>query len=153
MVYQSKGRICKCYTAKAPHLQPGLTRHRLDDKMEALQMGSEVRKRTEIVMVRVTVEEKAQLQAAARSAALTVPEYLRQLGARNEVKSKVDQRSLLNLLKVSADLGRLGGLLKLWLSESGQYPQRNKVSHIDIFDLLNKIAAGQNEVRELARRL
>lgn len=116
-------------------------------------MGSEKRKKTCMLMVRVTPEEKETLQQRAQDVALTVPEYLRQVGAGHEVKSKLDQRNLLELLKVSADLGRLGGLLKLWLSETGQFPEREKVSHIDILDLLNKIDSGQEEVRQAARRL
>lgn len=38
----------------------------------------------------------------------------------------MDYKAVLDLVKVNADLGRLGGLLKLWLSDDKRVAQFNK---------------------------
>ena len=62
------------------------------------------------VCVYCTEEEKKQIQG------LSVSEYLRQLGMMYRPSSVLDYEKVGELLKVSADMGRLGGLLKWWLS-------------------------------------
>ena len=42
--------------------------------------------------------------------------YLRALGLDMPVKSTLDQEAILELAKINGDLGRLGGLLKMWLT-------------------------------------
>lgn len=57
------------------------------------------------------------LKKMALSAKLSVSAYIKKLCLGYEVKSKEDKTAILELAKVSADLGRLGGLFKLALSE------------------------------------
>ncbi len=42
--------------------------------------------------------------------------YLRMLGLGYQPKSLVDNDRVIELAKINGDLGRLGGLLKLWLT-------------------------------------
>jgi hypothetical protein len=42
--------------------------------------------------------------------------YLRSLGLQYKPKGILDNIAVLELVKVNADLGRLGGLLKMWLT-------------------------------------
>ncbi|MCC8996228.1 MAG: conjugal transfer transcriptional regulator TraJ [Nitrosomonas sp.] len=60
--------------------------------------------------------EEAEIKNKATDAGMTVAEYLRNLGMGYQVPSIVDSRQVDSLLKINGDLGRLGGLLKLWLT-------------------------------------
>jgi len=60
--------------------------------------------------------EEAEIKSKATDAGLTVAEYLRNLGLGYQVLSIVDSRQVDSLLKINGDLGRLGGLIKLWLT-------------------------------------
>jgi len=86
---------------------------------------SNKRLRGEVVQVRVSDEELELISANAAGAKLTNAEFLRRLGQGHTPKSKVDLSLVRDLCAVAGDLGRLGGLLKLWLAEkrSGTLPQ------------------------------
>ena len=60
--------------------------------------------------------EEAEIKTKATDAGLPVAEYLRNLGLGYQVPSIVDSRQVDSLLKINGDLGRLGGLIKLWLT-------------------------------------
>lgn len=65
----------------------------------------------------VAAEERAEIQARARATGLPVSAYLRALGLGHEPRSVYDLTAVDTLAQVNGDLGRLGGLLKLWLGE------------------------------------
>lgn len=48
---------------------------------------------------------------------LSISEYLKKLGLGYEPTSIMDNQKVNELAKINGDLGRLGGLLKLWLSD------------------------------------
>ena len=97
-----------------------LTRHRLDGE----PMGSNTRRRAHQIKVRVSEEEKQQIEAKALAFGYTTSTaaLLRALALGVEPKSTLDQQAVLELLRVNADLGRLGGLLKHWLQAKGAKP-------------------------------
>lgn len=66
----------------------------------------------------LTPEEHQAVKAKAGQARLSVSAYTKAVCLGHELKSTVDQEAILALLKVKADLGRLGGLLKKGLSEN-----------------------------------
>jgi hypothetical protein len=67
----------------------------------------------------VSAEEYARVADLAGRAGLSLSSFVRQSCLAQEVRSLVDKEALLTLLKSKADLGRLGGLLKKHLSETG----------------------------------
>jgi hypothetical protein len=69
------------------------------------------------INVWVTAEERAEIEGLATAASLPVSVYLRTLGLGFEPRSTLDGKRVLELLKLGGDLGRLGGLLKLWLTD------------------------------------
>jgi translation elongation factor EF-G len=73
-------------------------------------------KRDKRLRIPVLPEEERVIKAKAYEAGLTVAEYLRNLGLGYSVPSIIDNRQVDVLLKINADLGRLGGLIKLWLT-------------------------------------
>lgn len=71
-------------------------------------------------------EERATIEENAKKAGISVARYLREVGTGYEVQGIMDYKAVLDLVKVNADLGRLGGLLKLWLSDDKRVAQFNK---------------------------
>jgi len=73
-------------------------------------------RRDKCLRVPVLPEEEMMIKAKASEAGLTIAEYLRNLGLGYTVPSVIDNQQVDALLKINADLGRLGGLIKLWLT-------------------------------------
>ena len=65
----------------------------------------------------LTPEEYKVIKDNADRARMSVSSYVKAVCLGHEVKSKEDTTVILELARVSADLGRLGGLFKLALSE------------------------------------
>src|SRR3954469_15191532 len=76
----------------------------------------EVRDRQRPLKVWVTTTERTEIEARAAGAGLSVSAYLRASGMNHPLRSVYDLAAIEELAKVGADLGRLGGLLKLWLA-------------------------------------
>lgn len=69
--------------------------------------------RTEVWL---TPDEKAEIANLAALHAMSVSGYLRACGLHQPIRSMVDAEAVDTLLKINGDLGRVAGLLKLWLS-------------------------------------
>jgi len=81
-----------------------------------LGMGSETRKRNKQVYIRLSEQEYALIAGHASDCSLSIPSFLRALGQGFSPSSTVDSQAITQLAKLHADLGRVGGLLKLWLT-------------------------------------
>ena len=80
---------------------------------------------------------------------MPVAVFLRRVGLGAAVPSILDHKAVLALLKVNADQGRLGGLLKLWLSGG----HIGATSAAEIRRLLYDIKSTQKTLRGLVDRL
>lgn len=80
-------------------------------------MGRGSGPRPKPLYVWVSAEERAEVERRAASTGLSVSAYLRSLGLGHEPRSVYDLEAVGALAAVNGDLGRLGGLLKLWLAE------------------------------------
>ncbi|EDB3234674.1 conjugal transfer protein TraJ [Salmonella enterica subsp. enterica serovar Virchow] len=69
------------------------------------------------IKVWLTPEEKAAIAQAAANAGLAESAYLRALGLNTPIRSVLDLDAVTDMVKVNGDLGRVAGLLKLWLAE------------------------------------
>ena len=78
------------------------------------------RVRKKDLRVPVFPEEEEAIAQNARQAGMSVATYLRSVGHGYPIKSVVDHEKVEDLLRVNADLGRLGGLLKLWLTDDSR---------------------------------
>jgi hypothetical protein len=65
-------------------------------------------------------EEKEQIRANAEAAGLPVSSFLLKVGQGYRVAGVVDHEQVRELARINGDLGRLGGLLKLWLTHAAQ---------------------------------
>lgn len=61
--------------------------------------------------------EKRQIETSASAAGLSLSNYLLNVGLGYQVTGIVDHERVQELLRINGDLGRLGGLLKLWLTD------------------------------------
>ena len=108
------------------------------------------RRNSRHLRVPVLPNEEIQIKSNAASARLSIAEYLRRVGLGFQIQSTIDQDSILQLSKINADLGRLGGLLKLWLT------QDKRVANFDlktIMTLLSKIKTTQDAMLDVVKRL
>ncbi len=71
--------------------------------------------KTKNIAVWVTEKEYQGIKNKAHYSALSTSSYLRTLGMNYRLKSKIDAIAVEELVKAKADLGRIGGLFKLWL--------------------------------------
>lgn len=86
-------------------------------------------KRTCILKSYVTAEEFALIMEFSNRAGLTLSEFTRRVCLGCRVESREDQQARRELLKVNADLGRLGGLLKQSLAAGGSREQIHSLLH------------------------
>lgn len=91
------------------------------------------RKNSPPIKVYCLPEERAEIEANARRAGVSVAHYLREVGQGYQV---------------NGDLGRLGGLLKLWLTDD---PRTSRFGEATILALLGRIEATQDEMSRLMK--
>ncbi|WP_250435436.1 MULTISPECIES: conjugal transfer transcriptional regulator TraJ [unclassified Caballeronia] len=84
----------------------------MDNEVKATRKGSTP------IKVWCLPEEKASIEENARKAGMSVSMYLRNVGMGYRIKGVIDAELVLKLAKINGDQGRLGGLLKLWLTNS-----------------------------------
>jgi hypothetical protein len=111
---------------------------------------NQTRKNSASIKVYCLPEEKMQIEANAAAAGLSVAAYLRKVGMGYDVESMVDIEQVNELSRVNADLGRLGGLLKLWLAND---PRTVDFSPTLIRTLLAKIESTRQELRNIMDKI
>ena len=105
------------------------------------------------VQFRASVAEAEAIAAQARGVGMTVGAYLRAVGAGYQPRAVVDRDHVHDMLRINGDLGRLGGLLKLFLTDD---PKLNRFDrgqvHQAILAALRRIEENQVELRTVIRR-
>jgi hypothetical protein len=83
---------------------------------------------------------------------MSVAAYLRAVGTGYQPRAVVDREQIHEMLRINGDLGRLGGLLKLWLSDDrklrGFDPGQVRQA---ILSALRRIEANQSELQAVVR--
>jgi hypothetical protein len=110
---------------------------------------NEPERRARTLRVVVSGAEASRIAAQAKRAGLSVSHYLRNLGLGHQPKSRLDRELVLELIKINADQGRLGGLLKWWLSAR---PGEGAPA-FDVRKLLREIEAAQAQLKQTVERL
>ena len=95
-----------------------------------------------------TDEEMQQITENAKVLRLSRSEYLRNLGLGYQPKTQFDQDAIRDLVKLHADQCRLGGLLKLWLSEK----KGEGASVQDVRSILQQIESLQMQMARLVMK-
>lgn len=118
-----------------------------------MSVRSESRQKTVTIGVRATPIEKEKLKSRAEAFDVSVGELCRQAIFGSIPKSKTDQDARRELAATRADLGRLGGLLKGWLSGSFEKGAPLLQTHSDVVKLLRDIEATQQRVVAAVKKL
>jgi len=95
-------------------------------------------------------EERETIEQQARSTGLSKSSYLLRVGMGYPIRSIVDHHHVEELVKINGDLGRLGGLLKLWLSKE------TSVAGIEartVRETLQKIEVAQEQMLGLMQKV
>jgi hypothetical protein len=100
--------------------------------------------------VPVLPEEEELIVRNAKAAQLPVAVFLRRIGQGYEARSILDNRRVEELARINGDLGRLGGLLKLWLTND---ERTEAFGEATIRALLSKIEDTQNTMHEAIRQV
>jgi len=94
-------------------------------------------------------DERGEIQARAARLNMSVSEYLRTLGLNYPIKTTADAAAIDRLLQINADMGRLGGLLKMWLSSR----RGEGATSAQVQQMLRDLQATQQEMREAISEL
>lgn len=113
------------------------------------QQKTTARRRGKPIEVWVNDEEKAQINARAEQSGLSRSGYLRAVGLNYPIRSVLDLAAVADLAKVNGDLGRIAGLLKLWLTEKRGQGARA----VDVDSMMVEFRELQGEVRSIMSKV
>ena len=105
------------------------------------------RRESSPIKVWVTPEEKSAIRAKAGAHSLSASSYLRRLGLAMPLQSTIDQQAILDLVKINADLGRFGGLIKMWLTTNADFES------VSAQGLQRKLESTLSDVRLLQKKM
>lgn len=106
------------------------------------------RPRGHYIKVFVTSEELAEIQEKSTKSGLSMSAFLRAVALNQKVRSVLDLDAVVDMVKVNGDLGRVAGLLKLWLAEKcGQ-----GASPIAVESLMNDFRMLQKKMADLMHK-
>lgn len=86
----------------------------------------------------------------AAQAGMTPSRFLREIGQGYRVTGIVDYVQVRELARINGDLGRLGGLLKLWLTDDAKVAQLDEDT---IRALLHRIDGTQDEMTRVMTKI
>lgn len=103
------------------------------------------RKSSPAIKVYCLPEEREIIEENAKRAGISVARYLRDIGQGYQVKGVMDYHYVRELIRINGDLGRLGGLLKLWLTDD---VRTLHFGNDTILALLDRIKKTQDEMSQ-----
>jgi hypothetical protein len=94
--------------------------------------------------------ERAEIEANAAQAGMSMASYLREVGRGYLIRGVMDYDKVRELAAINGDLGRLGGLLKLWLTND---PKTVHFGESTIRALLARIEKTQDDMTAVMRQV
>lgn len=107
-------------------------------------------RRVHHLRVPVLPDEKALIEAQAQRAGMSVARFLREVGQGYRIGGVVDYEQVRELARINGDLGRLGGLLKLWLTNDERTAQFGEAT---LRAVLARIEATQDEMGQVMMKV
>ena len=122
-----------------------------DDKYR----DAETLKTAKRLRVPVLREDEDLIKAKAKALGLSTADYLRKLGLGFEPTSTLDFQAVAALAKVNGDQGRLGGLLKLWLTDDAKFRELTNPQDVrsSVLTLLQQLGDTQKQLQGLMKRI
>ncbi len=100
----------------------------------------------QVIKTYVSDEEYKQISETAQQCSLSLSAFVKAVCLGHEIKSRTDQQARRELLKLNADQGRLGGLLKMWILDDDQH-------RTDVEALLEDLRRLQKEIVQKVRTI
>ncbi|WP_427183401.1 plasmid mobilization protein [Bordetella bronchialis] len=107
--------------------------------------GRGTRPRGSRIEVWVTPDERAEIAARAAQSGMSLSVCMRAAGLNHPVRSVLDLKAVADLGRVNGDLGRVVGLLKLWLAEK----RGQGASPVGVEALMKDLRALQAEMHRI----
>lgn len=120
-----------------------------EEEQKPKAKGRGTRPRGQRIEVWVTSSEKEELADRAAQAGLSLSSYMRVAGLNAPIRARADLSAVTDLVKVNGDLGRVAGLLKLWLAEKRGQGARP----MDVEAMMVDFRALQAELRSIMIRV
>lgn len=98
------------------------------------------------IQIYVTDDEFKEIQSSSERAGLSMSTFAKRVCLGTEVKSVEGAVFRLELRRLHADIGRVGGLLKLWLTERDQHAGQAR-------RLLHELEDRQSELQKLIDKI
>jgi hypothetical protein len=112
------------------------------------------RKQTLPIKVFCTPVERQAIIDKAGQCGISVSNFLRTVGLGFGIVSVVDHRKIDELMRINGDLGRLGGLLKLWLAKDVQLQSISTLGIKDqIVATIADIKANQDSLKAVIKQV
>lgn len=121
-----------------------------NNEVQRKMSKSEERNKTVNKQVRMTPEEWAEIRDKAEAFGVSVPQYFRDCALDRPLRSKVEHLAIKELAQANADQGRLGGILKKWLT--GDWKTADGYNG-EIGKLLRDIEATQGIIRKAVQKV
>lgn len=115
--------------------------------MSRSKKGAGTRRTTTPITVWCLPSERAEIETHAETTGLSLSAYLREVGSGYQPRSAVDYEQVAVLAQANADLNRLGGLLKVWLSNE------ERMSSQEVRQLLKQIEDANRIIKETAEKI
>jgi hypothetical protein len=100
------------------------------------------------IEVWVTDAERAEIVDRAAQAGMSLSAFLRATGLHHPIRSVYDLTAVASLVHVNGDLGRVAGLLKLWLAEKRGQGARP----VDVEKMMTDFRRLQTELTAIMQR-
>lgn len=110
-------------------------------------------KRKPYLTIYLSEDERQRIIGLADQAGLPVSRFVKRVCLAHEVRSVVDQQAVLALLQCKGDLGRLGGLFKMHLSEPSESPDWHTELRMLLRNIETSHRAMAKQFAELAQAL
>lgn len=99
-----------------------------------------------VIKAYVSDEEYEQICATAKQCSISVSAFAKSVCLGHEIKSRADQQARRELLRLNADQGRLGGLLKMWILDDDEH-------RTDVEAMLEDLRRLQHQIVEKVRSI
>ena len=104
--------------------------------------------RDHCLKVYVNEDDKEYILHLAQEAGLSISSYLARCGSRRKVTSHIDRQSISHLMKINADLARLGNLMKFTMTElSDETDEKAKSLTDEAYSTLGQIREIQSTLK------
>lgn len=106
------------------------------------------KRRARTLRFRVSPDEAQEIEDRAARVGVTLSAYLRATALNHRIRSVYDLDAVGDLVRINGDLGRVAGLLKLWLAEKPGQGARS----FDVDRMMREFRALQAELSGIMRR-